>query len=172
MIYRLAVEHPQLFRLGRALVNARTPARLGAVTGRMPMEKLRCNQRNMETEHLRIFYRDCIEDVPAALAEQLMTVARTGYLMSADGKFNYTAELGRVSVPVLCIAGKLDNMCEPAGVRFAYEHLGSSDKTYLELAQVNGFKADYGHVDMLMGRKVHKEVFPRIRDWLRKHDGT
>lgn len=169
-VYRMSIENRDLFRIGRAVVNAQVPAGVGAVTGRLPMEHVRCNRENMDTETLRSFYRNCVEDVPNGLIEQLLTVARTGYLSSADEKCNYTAQLSRVRVPILCLAGKADNMCEPACVRYAYEHVGSTDKTYRELALVNGFTADYGHLDLILGKKARKEVFPYIRDWLSTHD--
>jgi alpha-beta hydrolase superfamily lysophospholipase len=33
----------------------------------------------------------------------------------------------------------------------------------------DGFSADYGHTDLLVGRRASEEIFPRLRDWLVAH---
>ena len=38
----------------------------------------------------------------------------------------------------------------------------------VECSLATGCQADYGHMDLLLGRNVETEVFPHIRDWLAK----
>lgn len=165
-VFRMALRHRGLVRLGRTLVNIRIPCGIGALIGYLPGEDNRWNRQNMDRNIIRATYRRVMEDVSSGLIDQLTTVAETGHLKSADGCFDYTSELGRVTVPILCIAGKADNICEPAAVRFAYEHVGSTDKTYSELGVANGFRVDYGHIDLVLGKNARQEVYPLIRDWL------
>ena len=169
-IYRKTLKYRGLIRLGRTLVNVQIPCGIGALIGRLPGEDDRWNRQNMDRNIARAIYRRVMEDVSSGLIDQLTTVAETGHLKSADGRFDYTSELGRVTVPILCVAGKADNICEPAGVRFAYEHVGSTDKTYSEFGVANGFRVDYGHIDLVLGRNARQEVYPLIRDWLHKRD--
>jgi len=168
--YRRALEHRDLILLGRALFNVQLPGSVGSWTGKLPDEAFRCNPRNMDVDVNKAVYRYALEDVSSALLLQLEALARTGHLKSADAKFDYTAELGRVRTPILCISGKIDNVCEPANVRFAYEHVGSTDKTYREIGLANGFSADYGHLDLVLGRNAPRDVYPLIRDWIAHHD--
>ena len=168
--YREALKHRGLVRLARTLVNVQIPCAFGAIIGWLPGEGARFNRQNMTDRVTRALYRCVMEDVSSGLVDQLTRVAETGYLKSADGGFDYTSELGRVSVPILCIAGTGDRICEPAGVRYAYEHVGSTDKTYREMGRTNGCRADYGHFDLVVGKNVRDEVYPIIRDWLRRHD--
>lgn len=170
-VYAAVVKNRQMFRLGQALLSGQLPATLSSIPARQPMDTFYYNRQNMKSDVIRRFLLEVVEDVPDGVIAQLLTVAETGYLLSADYKYDYTAELGRVGVPVLCVAGKGDNMAEPAGVRFAYQHVGSQDKTYRELSLVNGFSADYGHMDLVLGRRAREEVFPVIYKWLRERDG-
>ena len=170
--YRLAVRSRTLVRLGRTLFNNQVFAGIGILTGRVSMDYMWWSRRNVRASVVRAFYRNVIDDVPEGLLEQLSTTVLTGSLWSADGSFNYTAGLARVTVPILCVAGKVDNICDPADVRFACENAGSADKTCMEMGRADGFSADYGHLDLILGRNASNEVFPLIADWLSRHNRT
>jgi len=167
--YRKALKHIRLLRIGRTIFNSQFPAGIGVLTGRVPLEYMRGNRDNLDTDVMRAFYRNVMEDVPAGLLNQLLDFVATGSLVSADGSVNYSAELERVKLPVLCIAGKGDNMVDPAGVRFTYENVSSTDKTYVELGLAEGFSAHYGHIDLVLGRNAGREVYPIVSNWLDKH---
>ncbi|MCB0218354.1 MAG: alpha/beta fold hydrolase [Chrysiogenetes bacterium] len=72
----------------------------------------------------------------------------------------------RFSHPVMLISGQKDLLVPPTLVRDTFEALGSTEKSQINCAKAEGFSADYGHGDLLVGRNVAKEVFPRIQDWL------
>ncbi len=57
-----------------------------------------------------------------------------------------------------------------ACLRYAYEHVSSKDKTYRELGLANGYRADYGHLDIILGKHAPDEVFPYLADWIDKHN--
>ena len=165
-VYRKALAHVRLLRIGRALFNSQFPAGIGVLTGRLPLEYLRGNRDNLDTDVMRSFYRNVMDDVPAGLLNQLLDFVATGSLVSSDGSVNYSAELGQVKVPVLCIAGAADNMCDSSGIRMSYENVGSTDRTYAEMGLSGGFSADYGHIDLVLGRNASREVYPLISNWL------
>ena len=160
-----------MFRLGQALMSAQVSARLSSIPGYQLTESFQYNRKNMDAEVIRMFLRDVVEDVPDGVIDQLLTVAGTGDLKSADGTYNYTAELAKVKTPILCVSGTADQSAEPAGVKYAYEHVGSEDKTYVEMGAAKGFSGDYGHMDIVLGKNSRKEVFPMVYEWLRKRDG-
>ena len=168
-MYRRALHNRNLILIGRTLFNIQGPSTIGALTGWLPGEETRWNVANINPAAVRPVYRNAMEDVSSGLLLQLASLAQTGHLKSADGAFDYTGELHRVKAPILCMVGSMDTVCDPAGVRYAYEHVGSRDKNYVELGRAYGFSADYGHVDTVLGRNSRREVYPIIRNWLATH---
>jgi polyhydroxyalkanoate synthase len=96
---------------------------------------------------------------------------RTGEFKRADGSYNYTRNLGKVTVPVLLLSGQVDNLAPPEVVRYAYDQVASTDKTYRMFGRVNGYRANYGHNDLVLGIRARDEVFPLIADWLTERAG-
>jgi pimeloyl-ACP methyl ester carboxylesterase len=76
----------------------------------------------------------------------------------------------KVDVPLLLIAGQSDWLISPpAAVRYAYYHAASAEKEFVVLSKRNGFKADYGHADLTIGRHAPEEVFPILERFLWAH---
>jgi poly(3-hydroxyalkanoate) synthetase len=96
-------------------------------------------------------------------------MAQTGELTSADGKFNYSRELGRLTLPALFIAGKVDHSADPEAVRYGYQHVSSKDKAFRLFGLAWGDSIDYGHDDLILGKRSRKEVYPVIEKWLEGH---
>jgi hypothetical protein len=46
------------------------------------------------------------------------------------------------------------------------EEVSSPDRTFVEFGVESGHGADYGHIDLVLGRHAPEEVFTRIADWL------
>jgi pimeloyl-ACP methyl ester carboxylesterase len=68
----------------------------------------------------------------------------------------------RVDLPLLVIAGTVDDIAPPPSVRSAYERSQSRDKTYRTFP--------FGHLDLLVGRDAPYTVWASIHAWLRKRD--
>lgn len=51
-------------------------------------------------------------------------------------------------------------------MRQVYDNIGSSDKTILVAGRSEGFKEDYGHVDLVMGAFANKDINNPIIKWL------
>ena len=168
-LYKLLVDNPRLFQLSTAIVNNQLPAAWGALTGKEIQAAFFYSPPNMEPGATRQYLREVTEDTTTGVTAQMLGLLGTGHLRSADGKIDYTADLNRVKVPMLFVSGKADNMCEPACVRYSYERVGSPDKTYRELGLANNYSADYGHLDIILGKRSPEEVFPFLLDWLGKH---
>jgi pimeloyl-ACP methyl ester carboxylesterase len=170
-IYREAVANHRLLSLGQILVNASLSSAVGSVSGVQIRDFVYYNRANISPIVLRIYLLAGVEDVPLGVVDQLMEVARTGELKSVDKKVNYTARIPEITVPILLLAGQVDNMCPLDTVRDVYEHIGSKDKTYRVFGLANLYSVDYGHGDMVLGTRARDEVFPYIAKWLEKHDG-
>lgn len=61
-------------------------------------------------------------------------------------------------VPLLVIAGTVDDLAPPDGVRTAYERSHAVDKTYREIPA--------GHIDLLVGRNSPETTWPILDAWL------
>jgi pimeloyl-ACP methyl ester carboxylesterase len=69
-------------------------------------------------------------------------------------------------MPVLFIAGTLDPLGRPEGMRAAYESWGASDKQFLQLGRAHGARSDYSHGDMILTAHAAEEVFEPIASFL------
>lgn len=157
------------FNIAAAAVNNRWQALFQRATlGQFPtpLDVFYYNQKNMDALTIQLLYLRVVEDVPVTVLEQLLKMAQCGELVSPDGKFNYSKELWRVSVPVLFIAGKGDHSADPEAVHYAYEHVSSKDKTFRTFGLAWGDSIDYGHDDLILGKRARQEVFPFIASWL------
>lgn len=72
--------------------------------------------------------------------------------------YDYAENMPLITLPILFITGDMDH--SPAVVeRYAYGRVSSEMKEFVELP-------GYGHIDMLMGRYVERDVYPLISDWI------
>lgn len=85
---------------------------------------------------------------------------------SIDRRRDYRAELGRITVPALLLAGPRDPIAPPDAVKDAFEAIGSSDKQFQICSRAQGFESNYGHFDLVIGRGAPVEVYPRVLKFL------
>jgi poly(3-hydroxyalkanoate) synthetase len=78
--------------------------------------------------------------------------------------------LHTIDVPFFFVAGNMDQLAPPAAVIDAYARVSSTDKRLTILSRANGYRGDYGHVDLILGRDAPAEVYPAIAKWLIAHD--
>jgi pimeloyl-ACP methyl ester carboxylesterase len=124
---------------------------------------------NPENVDRRVFgqaLRRSICDVPRSMLRQLAQWSLTGDFRSSDGGTDYRANLSRITTPMLIIAGAVDQLAAPEMVRYAYDHVRSTRKQYREFAARLGDSADYGHIDLIFGRRAPDEVFPAVSAWI------
>ena len=143
---------------------------LGAGYVENPSDVLFFNADNMYPSTISRLHGAVAEDVSQTALDQQLTVFRKGALQSTDGRFNYAEHLDRVTVPVLLLVGKVDNVARVEAVRDVYRRVGSTDKTFHVCGRANGFAVDYGHDDMILGIHAPAEVFPMVERWIRRHD--
>jgi len=138
-------------------------------TSKGALQILSYNQQNMSKEALARFHSHVVENSSPGVVTQMKLLVQTGDFLSADGAINYSANIPNVKANLLCLAGKLDNMAPPGSVLSIYHKAQSPDKTYRLFGIANGYSADYGHNDLLLGKKAPEEVYPYILSWLNAH---
>jgi pimeloyl-ACP methyl ester carboxylesterase len=112
-----------------------------------------------------------VNDASKPELRQFLLSVRRGDFVSADGTVSYTEALREIHTPSLVIVGRADELADPLVGRGVYERLGSADKELVIAGRAEGFAADYGHVDLLIGPGARRDIFPRIEHWLERHDG-
>lgn len=131
-------------------------------TGRLVDGSL-LNASNIDQDLMGRLARESIDDVPQQLLREFAT--SIGRSEIADGPFSYESELGRIAVPVLSLGGSVDRIAPPAAVRAAVRRIRSPDVRYREMGRRFGDRADYGHIDLLVGHHAPTEIYAPIIDF-------
>jgi polyhydroxyalkanoate synthase subunit PhaC len=76
--------------------------------------------------------------------------------MRVDGNL---IDLRNVKAPFLNIIAQRDDLVAPASSSALNNAVGSKDKSIIEFPS--------GHVGLIMGHRAHKEVWPKVGDWLK-----
>jgi hypothetical protein len=126
------------------------------------------NGRNIDRPVYQRTMANSIEDVPHGVFLQLADWVLRDVCRSADGKLDYRAGLAACRQPALFLAGPLDHLAPPAVVEKAHA-LWGGEKRLVELKVENGYAADYGHVDLLLGKRAPLDVYPVVLQWLLEH---
>jgi len=94
----------------------------------------------------------------------------TGKFARPDGD-PYVANLSLSKAPILFIGGAVDALAPPESVIPASgDKEPAGERKSLILGKASGCVEDYGHVDLVVGRRAESEVFPLIHQWLTDHD--
>ncbi len=88
---------------------------------------------------------------------------------SIDHRRDYRKSMERITTPMLFVAGNKDRIAPPPSVKDAHDLVASADKKFVIASRGHGFKANYGHFDLVLGKQSADEVFPIVRDWLAAH---
>ena len=167
-IYRFAKGHPKT-----AYIFTRFPFEfflraLAPLEGeRVPYSGIGYAHGTVDGKVIREFARRGIEKPPADLQRDFSRFILEGCICSSDGK-SYVAGFKRARVPILVLAGFGDEIAPPELVRPWFDVSASEDKSFVLVSRANGFSADAGHGDILVGRYAAREIYPLICRWLKE----
>jgi pimeloyl-ACP methyl ester carboxylesterase len=130
--------------------------------------ELAINGRNVDRPVLQRLLANGIEDVPGQVFFQLADWVTKDACRSADRSRDYRAGLASCRQPALFLAAPRDHLAPPDVVRRSFELWGGA-KAYVEFRRDAGHSADYGHTDLLIGKRAPEEVYPVVTDWLVAH---
>jgi pimeloyl-ACP methyl ester carboxylesterase len=126
------------------------------------------NGRNMDRPVFQRTMANSIEDVPHGVFLQLADWVLHDVCRSADGRRDYRAGLAGCRQPALFLAAPRDYLAPPAVVGKAHA-LWGGEKRLVEFKLENGHAADYGHTDLLLGKRAPHDVYPVVLRWLLEH---
>lgn len=118
------------------------------------------NWRNVEADAAVSLLRWAGDDVSPAMARQLISGLIDRDYLSHDRNYDYTANMGRITAPMLFVTGTEDFASYECIKRYGYERVSSTRKDFLCFD-------GYGHTDLVMGKSVEEKVYPAISSWLK-----
>lgn len=125
---------------------------------------------NMDKRTLRMAIKVIVENISIPLFLQLHRWYQENHFSSMDGRFSYHKHLQAIKAPWLVIAGSVDGLTPLPDVYYGYNEVSSRKKKFIVFGKEFGYKADYGHLDLVLGKSAPREVYPVILDWLYEHD--
>lgn len=141
-------------------------ALFGAPPG--PISRYMFLAENMDPEVVRRAMANVPADIAGGVGRQFARWITTNKFTTHDGSFDYREPLAGVRIPFLLLAGSRDLLAPPMAVARAKESLGGPVK-FLVAGKAHGFGADYGHADLVLGRRAPDEIFPLVEAFLSAH---
>ncbi|MFB6347611.1 MAG: alpha/beta hydrolase [bacterium] len=86
-----------------------------------------------------------------------------------DQEIDYADGAMDLQVPILMIGGSEDRMTPAHHLKWGFNSMNTRDKKFVIAGKDTGFKHEYAHVDLVLGKNARKEIFPLLVDWLKKH---
>lgn len=172
-LLRVAENAHGLAKRFRMLPN-KTATQLGAPLAAAPfLDEMRLvwNYDNLQPDVARLAAANAVSNLSSNIVMQILNHGRAGPIVSQDNQHNYTSAMNRIRVPIFFVAGALDQLAPPAVLMYGYRSVASVDKRLEVLGKANGYRADYGHMDMCIGKHAPEEVFGLLGDWIVDHDG-
>ncbi len=133
------------------------------------VDGLLLNAANTEPEVMARMAKEAIADFPVRLAVEIMEQMTAGAAIER-GPYAHEARLGEIDVPVQAVSGSVDRVAPVPSVEAAVARLDGPDVRYRRFGVADGARADYGHADLLVGRRAPDEVFPHLLDFVEEVD--
>ena len=157
----------------REMLETRGEMLLGQIKGeeiltatRTSVHNMFFNQRNVAPEISEALGTWAVDVPSVGVLQQYMVMARTGELLDARKGYNYARNLGNITVPILITCGADDQFAPPGVQRYIHDRVGSEDKTLLTFGVQDGYAADAGHNDALVGLNSQAQTYPILERWL------
>jgi len=149
----------------------RTLARLNALVAGygpvLPIEQLNFARANIEPELHRALLREGFTDIPLELLLDLDSTFLEGGFVRRRGELSYLPRAAAFRVPSLLLVGCVDAQCgEPAVDETARLLSGAPELRVVRLGRAYGHTHDYGHFDLIVGRRANVEVWPILAEFL------
>ncbi|MFH1132110.1 MAG: alpha/beta fold hydrolase [Pseudomonadota bacterium] len=86
---------------------------------------------------------------------------------------DYKQGTAKIRTPTMWLVGPHDQISPLPNIRATYEMLdGVTDRKLVMAGRVQGMSSNYGHLDLLLGRNAHRDIFPCVLKWLDDHAGV
>jgi pimeloyl-ACP methyl ester carboxylesterase len=145
---------------------ARALSPLAGIGPILPAEGMNFHRSNVARAVCRELMASGFATIPLALFDSLATTFNPeGFSRVSDtrGRIAYLEHVSELRLPTLLVAGSRDVQCPPKTAQATFELLtGVADKHALFVGKPYGQPDDYGHLDLLVGKRAAQEVWPHI----------
>ena len=134
-----------------------------------PIDLVLYNPENIEPETWDKLMAVGASNIYGGVIRQFATWVKRGTMVSDDGAIDYLERLAkRREPPLLVVAGKVDHLAPVQSVRAGFDVYGGQ-KDFFVAGEENGLEHDYGHMDLVIGDRAPRELFPRLLRFLDGH---
>jgi len=147
-----------------------------------PIEGFQLVATNTEISHQKKLFQFGFHQIPIKLLAQLVTAMDSQRGIKNENKsityldeiISFHSKFKNIFPNIYFVAGEKDVQCPPLAVENTINLLKSGgilDKLSMEtLGKSFGHHDNYGHFDLLIGKKAEHEVFPKILDFILKNN--
>jgi pimeloyl-ACP methyl ester carboxylesterase len=132
----------------------------------LPTEGMSFYRPNVDRNVCRHLMARGFSPIPMTLFDSLATTFEEGGFSRSRGRITYLPLARQFRIPTLLIAGTKDVQCPPAMAEATCALIGSAEKQLRIFGKAYGQAEDYGHFDLLVGRRSRVEVWPTIAAFL------
>jgi pimeloyl-ACP methyl ester carboxylesterase len=140
------------------------------VAGQGPLllpESMNFYRPNVERDVCRRFMSSGFSPIPVPLFDALKTTFSEHGFSRKSGTIVYLPRVAGFRIPTLLIGGSRDLQATPEAVQATFAHLsGVAEKRLVMCGKAHGHEDDYGHIDLLVGKRAAREVWPHIESFL------
>lgn len=137
-----------------------------ATLGILPLADPIWASDNMDIGTVSAEIKHTLNDAPAAILYQLCDWIRAGtmreftHLGQVTDPLDYMPELGRITAPLLMLAGDRDTAaCAEVMYEEGFCNIASQDKRFVLLQK-------FGHNDLRIGPEASRRIYPLITSWM------
>lgn len=135
----------------------------------IPYSEIAANLENIEIGILKRIVVNLASDISSTLLYQISSWLENGYIKDKTGSYNFSEGISKIHIPIFAITGSVDLICPPEAILWLKEQL-KEDQLKITIAGINsGFSTDYGHGDIIFGKKAPDEIFPLILSYVELH---
>jgi pimeloyl-ACP methyl ester carboxylesterase len=117
------------------------------------------NARNVDPDVGYSLLKQASDNVTTPMTAQIILMAVDPDFKGYNGECNYTANMDWITAPLFFITGTEDFAGADNIREHGYERVSSAVKRFENYI-------DYGHTDLVMGKRVYDEVYPDILEWV------
>jgi alpha-beta hydrolase superfamily lysophospholipase len=135
-----------------------------------PAEEMNVWRYNIERAITRDLLSHGFGLIPFRLFDDLDTTFQQGGFSRQGGRIRYLEQAHAFRLPTCLIAGSKDAQCSVEAVQATARLLeNAAEKEVLCMGTDYGQYGEYGHFDLILGRRAETEVWPSILRFIERH---
>ena len=166
---------PWALRLVRLAWNRHTVRLLAPLLGRAAVPPFGglYNPHNVDRAICRRALINGIDRFSGPELEQYRSWIEGDAFEALDQQRDYRKQAASLRLPTLVVGGPRDGVAHAAALEATLAGMEASPERCVLLAsRMHGMSTNYGHLDLLLGRNVRRDIFPHLLRWLDRHAGV